>query len=46
MVANCFCKSAIVTVREVLLVVRVSLLFTSASKMSSSVVETLARELK
>ena len=46
MVANFFCKSAILAVREVLLVVRVALLFASAAKISFSIVAALARDLK
>ena len=46
MADNCLCKSAIVAVRDALLVVRVALLFTSAAKMSFSVVAALAREMK
>ena len=43
---NCLCMSAIVAVRDALLMVRVTLLFTSVVKMSFSVVAVLARELK
>ena len=46
MFANCLCKLATVAVREAFLVVRVALLFTSAAKMSLSVVAALAKELK
>ena len=46
MFANCFCKLATVAVKEALLVVRVALLFTSAAKMSFSILAALDRGLK
>ena len=46
MYSNCFCKLATVAVKEALLVVRVALLFTSAAKMSFSVVAAFSSELK
>ena len=44
--ANCFCKLATVEANVALLVVRVVLLFTSAAKISFSVVSALANEWK
>ena len=44
--ASCFCKFATVAVNVALLEVRVELLFTSAAKISFSVVAALANELK
>ena len=46
MFANCFCKLATVAVKKVLLVVRVALLLTSPAKISFSVMEAFASELK
>ena len=44
--ASCFCKFATVAVNVALLEVRVELLFTSAAKISFSVVAALANEWK